>query len=87
MALFLVLSFQNWEDPPSWEKFPNNPVFFFLREYLIFMIIVITSMSVLYWREYEGVVGGAHGGWGGTRGVAGGWLGGWHHQGGLLGGG
>ena len=28
---FLVLSFGNWEDPPPpcWEKFPNNPVFFF----------------------------------------------------------
>ena len=22
-------SFGNWEDPPLWEKFPNNPVIFF----------------------------------------------------------
>ena len=43
------------------------------------MIIVITSMSVLCWGKYEGVVEGAHGG---TNGVAPGeglegWLGGW----------
>ena len=35
-TFFLVLSCGNWEDPPPpcWEKFPNNPVFFFLNAYL-----------------------------------------------------
>ena len=25
----MVFSLGNWEDPPCWEKFPNNPVTFF----------------------------------------------------------